>query len=54
MLTNAVASVSIEIVADTGHFPQLDEPAETNALIERFIALLAECSGQNFPSRTAF
>lgn len=54
MLTNAVASVSIEIVADTGHFPQLDEPAETNALIERFIALLAECSGQNFPPRTAF
>jgi pimeloyl-ACP methyl ester carboxylesterase len=30
-------SARIEIIADTGHFPQLDESARTNALIEGFL-----------------
>jgi len=30
--------VRIEIIEDTGHFPQLDEPARTNALIDSFLA----------------
>ena len=33
-----VPSVRIEIIEDTGHFPQLDEPARTNALIDSFLA----------------
>ncbi|MDR3532161.1 MAG: alpha/beta hydrolase [Rhodopila sp.] len=32
----SVPSARIEIIADTGHFPQIDESARTNALIERF------------------
>jgi pimeloyl-ACP methyl ester carboxylesterase len=38
MLRATVPSVRVEIVPDTGHFPQLDEAARTNALIERFVA----------------
>ena len=41
MLSTAVAGARIEIVADTGHFPQLDEPAQTNALMESFLTSLA-------------
>jgi pimeloyl-ACP methyl ester carboxylesterase len=40
MLRAAVPSVRVEIVAATGHFPQLDEPAQTNALIDSFLASL--------------
>ncbi len=40
MLRANVPSVRIEIVADTGHFPQLDESARTNALIDSFLAAL--------------
>jgi len=40
MLRAAVPSVQVEIIPDTGHFPQLDEGAWTNALIESFIAAL--------------
>jgi pimeloyl-ACP methyl ester carboxylesterase len=40
MLRANVPSVRIEVVADTGHFPQLDESAQTNALIDSFVATL--------------
>ena len=40
MLRRAVPSVQVEIVEDTGHFPQLDEPAQTNALFDSFLAAL--------------
>jgi pimeloyl-ACP methyl ester carboxylesterase len=36
MLHSAVPSARIEIIEDTGHFPQLEEPARTNALLDRF------------------
>ncbi len=32
-----VKGAQIEIIPDIGHFPQLERPAETNALMERFI-----------------
>jgi pimeloyl-ACP methyl ester carboxylesterase len=35
-----VPAVRTEIIADTGHFPQLDESAQTNALIDSFLAAL--------------
>ena len=40
MLRASVPSARIEIVADTGHFPQLDASAQTNALIDGFLAAL--------------
>jgi pimeloyl-ACP methyl ester carboxylesterase len=40
MLRARIPSVRIEIIADTGHFPQIDEPAQTNALIDSFITTL--------------
>jgi pimeloyl-ACP methyl ester carboxylesterase len=40
MLRATVPAVRIEIVADTGHFLQLDESAETNALIDSFVVAL--------------
>lgn len=42
MLRAAVPTARIEIIEDTGHFPQLDEPARTNALIESFLASLSQ------------
>jgi pimeloyl-ACP methyl ester carboxylesterase len=41
MLRASLPSVRVEIVADTGHFPQLDESSRTNALIDSFLADLA-------------
>jgi pimeloyl-ACP methyl ester carboxylesterase len=38
MVRANVPSVRIEVIAETGHFPQLDAAAKTNALIEDFIA----------------
>ncbi len=38
MLRARVAGVRVEVVADTGHFPQLDEAGRTTALIEGFVA----------------
>ena len=38
MLRTAVPSIRSEIIPDTGHFPQLDRPAETNALLDSFLA----------------
>ena len=35
-----VPDITLDIIPDTGHFPQLDAPAETNASIARFLANL--------------
>ena len=40
MLRASVPSARIEIIEDTGHFPQLDESARTNVLIDSFLATL--------------
>ncbi len=40
MLKANVPSARVEIIADTGHFPQLDESARTNALIASFVQSL--------------
>lgn len=40
MLRARIPSVRIEIIADTGHFPQIDESAQTNALFDSFLATL--------------
>ena len=40
MVRDAIPSVRIEIIEETGHFPQLDEPARTNAAIAGFLATL--------------
>lgn len=37
MLRQAVPAAVIEIIADTGHFPQFEEPARTNAALEAFV-----------------
>ncbi len=37
LLRTEIPGVRIEIVADTGHFPQLDEPERTNALLDSFL-----------------
>lgn len=42
MLHARIPSVRIEIIPDTGHFPQIDEPDQTNALIDSFVATLPE------------
>lgn len=39
-LRACVPSVRVEIIEDTGHFPQTDESAQTNALIDSFLAAL--------------
>ena len=38
MVRRAQPKAAIEIVADTGHFPQLDEIAQTNALLQSFVS----------------
>ncbi len=40
MLRARIPSVRIEIIPDTGHFPQIDESAQTNALLDNFLAML--------------
>jgi len=37
MLRASVPTARVEIIADTGHFPQLDESARTNELIDGFV-----------------
>ena len=37
MLREKVPGVEIEIIAGVGHYPQLERPMETNALIEAFV-----------------
>jgi pimeloyl-ACP methyl ester carboxylesterase len=41
MLRARIPSVRIEIIEDTGHFPQIDEPGQTNALLDDFITALS-------------
>lgn len=38
MLRTANPAARIEIIPDTGHFPQIDEPARTNAAMADFLA----------------
>ena len=38
MLRDAIPSVRIEVIEETGHFPQLEEPTRTNALLDSFLA----------------
>ena len=40
MLRTAIPSAHIEIIEDTGHFPQLDEPARLNALLAFYLSAL--------------
>ena len=40
MLRTCIPSIRIEVIEDGGHFPQIDESAQTNALLDRFIATL--------------
>jgi pimeloyl-ACP methyl ester carboxylesterase len=40
LLRARVPSVRVEIIADTGHFPQLDESERTNALMDDFLTAL--------------
>ncbi len=42
MLRAALPSIRIEIIEDTGHFPQIDEPARTNALLDDFLGTLRQ------------
>ena len=41
MLRARIQSARIEVIPDTGHFPQIDEAAQTNALLDSFLAALA-------------
>lgn len=41
MVRSCVPSARIEIIEETGHFPQLDESAQTNALIAGFLTALS-------------
>jgi len=38
MVRTRIPSVRVEIIEATGHFPQLDESARMNALIDSFMA----------------
>jgi pimeloyl-ACP methyl ester carboxylesterase len=38
MLRGAIPSVRVEIIEQTGHFPQLEEPARTNVALDSFLA----------------
>jgi pimeloyl-ACP methyl ester carboxylesterase len=40
MVRGVVASARIEVIPETGHFPQIDESARTNVLIDNFLATL--------------
>jgi pimeloyl-ACP methyl ester carboxylesterase len=40
MLRARVDSLRVETIENTGHFPQLDESARTNASIDAFLATL--------------
>jgi pimeloyl-ACP methyl ester carboxylesterase len=41
MLRRIVPNVTVDIVPDTGHFPQLEEADETNAAIAKFLVKLS-------------
>ena len=38
MLRARIPSVRIETIPDTGHFPEIDERTQTNALLDSFLA----------------
>jgi len=38
MVRASVPSARVEVIADTGHFPQLDRAIQTNALIDSFLS----------------
>jgi pimeloyl-ACP methyl ester carboxylesterase len=40
MLRAHLPAARIEIIPDTGHFPQIDEAAQVNALLSDFIVTL--------------
>lgn len=40
MVRARIPSARIEIIAGTGHFPQIDESAQTNAMLDSFLATL--------------
>ena len=40
MIRSSVPAAHVEIIADSGHFPQLDASPQTNMLIDRFVAEL--------------
>jgi pimeloyl-ACP methyl ester carboxylesterase len=40
MVCNSVPWAEVEVIPDTGHFPQIDESVRTNAAIERFVGAL--------------
>ena len=40
MLRAVIPAVRVEIIEDTGHFPQIDEPDRTNAVLGDFLASL--------------
>jgi pimeloyl-ACP methyl ester carboxylesterase len=40
MLRTTIPSVRIEIIENTGHFPQIDQAGQTNALLDQFLATL--------------
>ncbi len=40
MVRTSIPSARIEIISDTGHFPQIDEASQTNALLDSFLASL--------------
>ena len=40
MLRARIPSARIEIIEDTGHFPQIDESGQTNALLDNFLVSL--------------
>jgi pimeloyl-ACP methyl ester carboxylesterase len=42
MLRAEVASLRVEIIVETGHFPQIDEAVETNELLVSFLATLSD------------
>jgi pimeloyl-ACP methyl ester carboxylesterase len=41
MLRTCIHAVRIEVIADTGHFPQIDTPDRTNLLLEDFLGQLS-------------
>ena len=38
MVRSGIPSVRIEIISNTGHFPQIDKAAQTNALLDGFLS----------------
>jgi len=41
MLRAAIPTARVEIIEDTGQFPQIDESGQTNALLDNFLGSLS-------------